>query len=191
MIAGAGASKFLSVQAFRFVGETLRRLRKELGKTLEELGAEANLGRGQLSRIENARQEATLSTLAKILDSQGVSRGEFFRRYDLVEAEAVALGRSKPAASPAEAATGSPSVETPELQEVVGKIGRWFHNLTAGAPSVAKGMIELGGYVVTFQVIPKVEPVPDRRLPEEVSAGDRPDPRAGEPKGSRRKRAVR
>src|SRR5437868_14504013 len=79
---------------FGFVGETLRRLRKERGKTLEQLGEEAGLGRGQLSRIENARQEATLTTLDKILTSQGVSRREFFHRYDLVEGEAAAVERA-------------------------------------------------------------------------------------------------
>src|SRR5436305_10304238 len=79
---------------FGRVGETLRRLRKERGKTLGQLGEEAGLGRGQLSRIENSRQEATLTTLAKILGSQGVSRRDFFHRYELVEGEAVALERA-------------------------------------------------------------------------------------------------
>src|SRR5262245_50749029 len=78
---------------FDLLGETLRRLRKERRLTLEELRRAAGLGRGQLSRIENSKQEATLSTLAKILDCQGVSRRDFFRRYDLVESEALALER--------------------------------------------------------------------------------------------------
>ena len=67
---------------FALIGETLRRLRRDKRLTLESLGKTAGLGRGQLSRIENNHQEATLSTLAKILRAQGVSRSEFFRRYD-------------------------------------------------------------------------------------------------------------
>ena len=55
------------VEMFALVGETLRRLRKERHLTLEQLGRQAELGRGQLSRIENGHQEATLKTLAKIL----------------------------------------------------------------------------------------------------------------------------
>src|SRR4028119_175813 len=95
---------------FAYVGETLRRLRKERGKTLEELGQEAGLGRGQLSRIENSRQEATLTTLSKILDSKGMSRREFFRRYELVEAEAEAIERSEapPAADGGRGGPGRP-----------------------------------------------------------------------------------
>ena len=52
---------------FALVGETLRRFRKDKGLTLEKLGEMAGLGRGQLSRIENGHQEATLSTLATSL----------------------------------------------------------------------------------------------------------------------------
>jgi transcriptional regulator with XRE-family HTH domain len=59
------------VDLFAYIGETLRRLRKDRGKTLDEIGQEAGLGRGQLSRIENGRQEATLTTLSKVLVSQG------------------------------------------------------------------------------------------------------------------------
>src|SRR5260370_4093374 len=79
---------------FDCVGETLRRLRKERHLTLEELGAQAGLGRGQLSRIENGRQHATLKTLAKILSSQGGSRREFFRRYDLGESQKIQVERT-------------------------------------------------------------------------------------------------
>src|SRR6187549_555557 len=104
------------VDMFAYIGETLRRLRKEKGKTLERLGEEAGLGRGQLSRIENGRQEATLGTLAKILASQGVTRREFFRRYDLVEAEALANER---ASAPENGEGGLASRWPEEIQEVL------------------------------------------------------------------------
>src|SRR3954451_23261050 len=88
---------------FALVGETLRRFRKEKGLTLEKLGEMAGLGRGQLSRIENGHQEATLSTLAKILRCREVSRWEFFRRYERVEAEALATAGEETNADPAAA----------------------------------------------------------------------------------------
>lgn len=134
---------------FALVGETLRRFRKDKGLTLEKLGEMAGLGRGQLSRIENGHQEATLSTLAKILRCQGVSRWDFFRRYERVEAEALAAG------SP-QAGAESPAASWPEeVQAVLGSIESLSH-LTLHQPhSVAQGAIEIGDLVVLFRVVPK------------------------------------
>src|SRR4028119_1705065 len=124
---------------FAYVGETLRRLRKERGKTLEELGQEAGLGRGQLSRIENSRQEATLTTLSKILDSQGMSRREFFRRYELVEAEAEAIERSE--APPAADGGG----EWPdELRDVLRKVESFVSATLQQPPPAAHGATGAG-----------------------------------------------
>jgi transcriptional regulator with XRE-family HTH domain len=139
---------------FGHVGETLRRLRKERNKTLEQLGAEAGLGRGQLSRIENSHQEATLTTLTKILRSQGVSRREFFRRYDLVEAEAAALGREGGAADRS-TLPGGPGGWPEEISGVLGKLES-FVDMTFHQPRpVAQGAVELGDLVVLFRVVPK------------------------------------
>ena len=140
---------------FDLVGETLRRLRKEKGKTLEQLGEEAGLGRGQLSRIENGRQEATLGTLAKILASQGVTRREFFRRYDLVEAEALANERaSMPEPHAALLAGRWPE----EIQEVLGKVESFVQTTFHGPKPVAQGAVEIGDVVVLFRVVPKDAP---------------------------------
>lgn len=139
---------------FDLVGETLRRLRKEKGKTLEQLGEEAGLGRGQLSRIENGRQEATLGTLAKILASQGVTRREFFRRYDLVEAEALANER---AAAP-ESGTDLAGRWPEEIQEVLGKVESFVQATFHGPKPVAQGAVEIGDVVVLFRVVPKNPP---------------------------------
>jgi transcriptional regulator with XRE-family HTH domain len=133
---------------FDLIGETLRRLRKERRLTLEELGAAADLGRGQLSRIENNHQEATLTTLGKILTSQRVSRREFFRRYDLVEAEKLALGREGDTAA-AEAA-GWPR----EVQDVLSRVDAIIRDRLQDRP-VAQGAVEVGDYVVLFRVVPK------------------------------------
>lgn len=140
---------------FDLVGETLRRLRKEKGKTLEQLGEEAGLGRGQLSRIENGRQEATLGTLAKILASQGVTRREFFRRYDLVEAEALANERAtEPETHEAVLASRWPE----EIQEVLGKVESFVQTTFHGPKPVAQGAVEIGDVVVLFRVMPKNPP---------------------------------
>lgn len=139
---------------FAYVGETLRRMRKERGKTLEELGQEAGLGRGQLSRIENDRQEATLTTLSKILTSQGMSRREFFRRYDLVEAEAQALDR---AGVPAPAAEGGDEWPA-EVQAALKKVEAFVNAAFLQPRPVAQGSIELGDLVVLFRVVTKNPP---------------------------------
>jgi len=176
---------------FKFVGETLRRLRKERGKTLEQLGEEAGLGRGQLSRIENSRQESTLTTLAKILASQGVSRRDFFHRYDLVEGEALAVGRTAAGARPP-AGGGSPANPgdwPEEIREVLGKLES-FVDMTFHQPRpVAQGAIEVGDLVILFRVVPKnapearpaetaettapqpADPVPPAPVPEPSAAG--------------------
>jgi len=140
---------FRSVEMFALIGETLRRLRKHNRLTLEGLGESAELGRGQLSRIENNRQEATLSTLAKILNAQGVSRSEFFRRYELVESEALAMEQQ-------EAGTAAEPGDWPrEVQEVLKRVES-FIDLTLHQPRpIAQGAFEVGDMVVLFRVVPK------------------------------------
>ena len=134
---------------FALVGETLRRFRKEKGLTLEKLGEMAGLGRGQLSRIENGHQEATLSTLAKILRCLEVSRWEFFRRYERVEAEALATAGQETSSDPAAASWPE------EIQGVLSRIESLAH-LTLHQPRpVAQGAIEVGDLVVLFRIVPK------------------------------------
>jgi transcriptional regulator with XRE-family HTH domain len=160
---------------FALVGETLRRFRKDKGLTLEKLGEMAGLGRGQLSRIENGHQEATLSTLAKILRCLGVSRWELFRRYERVEAEALAAAGQESGAAPA--------VETDwprEVQDVLGRIESLAH-LTLHQPRpVAQGAIEVGDLVVLFRIVPK------DAAPEAAPKGGEP---AGEPTAPANRRA--
>jgi transcriptional regulator with XRE-family HTH domain len=164
---------------FGLIGETLRRLRKERGLTLEELGEAAGLGRGQLSRIENSRQEATLSTLAKILRSQGVSRREFFRRYDLVESEALSVQRRETGESVAE------SNWPEEIRDVLGKVESFVH-LTLNQPRpVAQGAVEVGDWVVLFRVVPKDG---GAAPPTAEQAGDVLRPRKSGRTGAGRKR---
>lgn len=136
---------FPIVGTFALIGETLRRLRREKGLTLQELGRAAKLGRGQLSRIENNLQQATLASLGKLLASLGVSRQEFFRRYDQIEAE-----------KRREAGEVAAEDDWPEqVREVVSKVESFVH-LTFGQPRpVAQGVFEAGEWVVMFRVMPK------------------------------------
>jgi transcriptional regulator with XRE-family HTH domain len=154
---------------FALIGETLRRFRKDKGLTLEQLGERAGLGRGQLSRIENGHQEATLSTLAKILRSLGVSRWELFRRYERVEAEALAAAGQKTDADPAAASWPE------EIQSVLGRIESLAH-LTLHQPHpVAQGAVEVGDLVVLFRVVPKsAAPAPEAAPKEGEEPGVRP-----------------
>ena len=164
---------------FAYVGETLRRLRKERGKTLDELGQEAGLGRGQLSRIENGRQEATLTTLSKVLVSQGMSRREFFRRYELVEAEAEALDRTGALpAVPEDEADEWPA----EVRDALKRVEAFVSSAFLQPRPVAQGSIELGDLVILFRVVsknPPQEAEPEKRTPPPAPSKRPARPRKG------------
>ena len=174
---------------FALIGETLRRLRRDKGLTLEDLGKSAELGRGQLSRIENSRQEATLSTLAKILGAQGVSRREFFRRYDMVESEALAVERQQAGTAPGEA-EGEASWPR-EIQDVLSRVESFVDTTLHQPRPVAQGTFEVGDLVVLFRVLPKnPESGPPRKPGGEPAAvpPKAPAPGARRRPGPRRKR---
>ncbi len=137
---------------FAWVGETLRRVRKEKGKTLSELALVAKVGKGQLSRIETGKQEITLGTLAKVLSAYGLTRQEFFRRYDLVETGEADRSREapKPGAGPVD-----PLRWTEKIRESVGRIESFLASATADARPLAQGGFEAGEYVVLFRVLPR------------------------------------
>ena len=156
------------MENFEYVGETLRRIRKEKGKTLEKLGREAGLGRGQLSRIENSHQAATLGTLDKILTSQGITRREFFRRYDQVETEMLANRRAGD-----EAAPGASGRWPEEIQSVLEKVESFVQGNLVQPRPVAQGAVEMGEWVILFRVVPRgapeaqaPEPSPQETLPQ-------------------------
>ncbi len=143
---------------FDLVGETLRRLRKERHMTLAQLGGKAGLGRGQLSRIENGHQEATLKTLAKILASQGASRRDFFRRYDLVENETVQVERANLGAGDAYPPASGVAALPGEIRETLGRVESLMKGIFDQSQTLAQGAIELGDYVVLFRVVPRNSP---------------------------------
>jgi transcriptional regulator with XRE-family HTH domain len=176
------------VTMFDWVGETLRRVRKERHMTLEQLGHQAGLGRGQLSRIENGHQEATLTTLAKILASQGVSRRDFFRRYELVEAEAVAVARDggREARESQGAADAYPLPKSAaaipgEIREALGRVESFLRSTLEHAQPVAQGAVEVGDFVVVFRIVPR-----------DAAGGELPEPPPpAPPAGAGRKRSRR
>ncbi len=136
---------------FAWVGETLRRVRKEKGKTLSELAAVAKVGKGQLSRIETGKQEITLGTLAKVLSAYGLSRQEFFRRYDLVETGELDRSREAPRA----ALPTDPLRWTERMRESIGRIETFLANAAHDVRPLAQGGFEAGEYVVLFRVLPR------------------------------------
>lgn len=167
------------METFELLGETLRRLRRERDLTLEQVGERAGLGRGQLSRIENSKQEATLSTLAKILSCEGVSRREFFRRYDLVEAEALAVQRDK--------STGESEAprSLQNIQDIASRLESFLQSTLDSAGTVAQGAIELGDLVVMFRVVPRSATAPGLPQPPPTPGGE------GKPAKLSRSRSVR
>lgn len=150
---------------FEFIGETLRRLRKESGKTLAQLGAEAQVGKGQLSRIENGKQEATFGTLERVLKAHGISRQEFFRRYELVEAEATALRRTRRGGGGDETESypvARVSRWPGELREALARIESFVETSLREGQPLAQGTVEIGDVVVVFRILPKgAEPLPE------------------------------
>ena len=172
---------------FAYIGETLRRVRKERDKTLEEVGKEAGLGRGQLSRIENARQEATLSTLSKVLVSQGMSRREFFHRYELVEAEAQALERAEGVPAAAEGGGEWPEEVRQALRQVEAFVSAAFLQ----PRPVAQGTFELGDLVILFRVISKKQPQTPEEAPGEAPPLKAPEAPRSAPRTPARRRARR
>ncbi len=171
---------------FDLVGETLRRLRKERRMTLAQLGSKAALGRGQLSRIENGHQEATLKTLAKILGSQGVSRRDFFRRYDLVETETVQVERANVATGDAYPEAGGAAALPGEIREALGRVESLVSGIFAQSRTLAQGAVELGDYVVLFRVVPRGSAAAD--LPPGVPPAESPATVSPPPHPSRRKK---
>ena len=62
----------------RIVGANIRRLRKDLGATLEGLADDAGLDAGYLGKIERGQENPSLEKLAGIANALGVNPGVFF-----------------------------------------------------------------------------------------------------------------
>ncbi len=61
------------------VGEQIRKIRRDSGKTLEDLAFYAGTDAGNLSRIERGQQACSADMLAQIAFALGVSIADFFQ----------------------------------------------------------------------------------------------------------------
>ena len=69
---------------FRQLGLALIILREQAGLTARELATEAEVGRSQLSKYENGRENPKLETLARLLDVLDVEPLAFFYLVQLL-----------------------------------------------------------------------------------------------------------
>ena len=66
----------------RHIGHSLKTLRLRQKLTIADVGAEAHISRGMLSKIENGQTSTSLENLARLCNVLGVSLGHLFRDYD-------------------------------------------------------------------------------------------------------------
>jgi len=66
------------VEIEKIIGQKLRKYRKSKNITIAQLSESANISEAQLSRIENGKTSAPISTLDVIAKALGVSIGVFF-----------------------------------------------------------------------------------------------------------------
>lgn len=67
----------------RYIGHTVRALRRKDELTLADVAAQAGISSGMLSKIENGQAATSLDTLARIAAALGVSLAQLFRDYDV------------------------------------------------------------------------------------------------------------
>jgi transcriptional regulator with XRE-family HTH domain len=65
----------------RYVGNTIRDLRRANGLTIADIAERAELSRGMLSRIENGQTASSLESLNRIARALGVSLSTLFRYF--------------------------------------------------------------------------------------------------------------
>lgn len=69
----------------RYLGATIRDLRRRHGLTIAQVSEQAGISRGMLSKIENAQTSTGLDVLNRIANALGVSMSTLFRRFDVPE----------------------------------------------------------------------------------------------------------
>lgn len=67
----------------RYVGTTVRELRRNNDLTLADVAAQAGISSGMLSKIENGQAATSLDTLARIAEALGVTLSQLFRGFDV------------------------------------------------------------------------------------------------------------
>jgi transcriptional regulator with XRE-family HTH domain len=67
----------------RYVGNTIRDLRRAHGLTIADIAEKAEISRGMLSRIENGQTASSLEGLNRIARALGVSLSTLFRNFEV------------------------------------------------------------------------------------------------------------
>lgn len=89
----------------RVIGDELRRLRQDQGRTLRDVSSSARVSLGYLSEIERGQKEASSELLAAICSALDVSMASLLRSVsDEVESLEVAAAGADPAGAVARAA---------------------------------------------------------------------------------------
>ncbi|HEX4584397.1 MAG TPA: XRE family transcriptional regulator [Burkholderiaceae bacterium] len=69
----------------RYLGSTIRELRRKHGLTIADISERTGISRGMLSRIETGQTATSLETLSRLAQGLGVSLSALFRNYDLAD----------------------------------------------------------------------------------------------------------
>lgn len=66
----------------RYIGHTVRELRRKDHLTIADIASQAGISSGMLSKIENGQAATSLDTLTRIAGALGVSLSQVFRDFD-------------------------------------------------------------------------------------------------------------
>jgi transcriptional regulator with XRE-family HTH domain len=69
----------------RYLGSTIRELRRKHGLTIADISGRSGISRGMLSRIETGQTATSLDTLLRLAQGLGVSLSALFRNYDVAD----------------------------------------------------------------------------------------------------------
>jgi transcriptional regulator with XRE-family HTH domain len=69
----------------RYLGSTIRELRRKHGLTIADISDRTGISRGMLSRIETGHTATSLETLSRLAQGLGVSLSALFRNYDVAD----------------------------------------------------------------------------------------------------------
>lgn len=72
----------LSPTLDRYIGSTVRELRRNNDLTIADVASQAGISSGMLSKIENGQAATSLDTLARIATALGVTLSQLFRGFD-------------------------------------------------------------------------------------------------------------
>jgi transcriptional regulator with XRE-family HTH domain len=69
----------------RYLGSTIRELRRKHGLTIAVISERTGISRGMLSRIETGQTATSLESLSRLAHGLGVSLSALFRNYDVAD----------------------------------------------------------------------------------------------------------